>query len=450
MKLVLVFLCLTLISTKSFSWGAYGHEQINSEAIDLIKQNPLGVCFDKNRDLVVRLSVTPDLDWKMSSQDSFALKIYILSKDIQDDHHSDTVRMDWVQKILKQEKAKKEKNRVLSNDLFLALGEHPLDPKLLTQLRDQELGAGKLGQLSPQILKKKHDVDLDEHSLHFWEADAYSKTIVDLKSSPNFDSDDLQDFEKRAKANEKEIAAIDPCKEISSNISRDVIQHGTAPWRIYSLLKLASNMLTEAAKNHDQAKFNGALMILGTMGHYVGDMGQPFHATLNYDGQGTGPATMGIHSTYEEKILERYGKQQEHAKQDKVTKLWAPLSATNDNVDKYAKLYFKDGTPNGLADEEVIPTVFKLVSDGYPLINVLLPAFKEARLEDPKFQQLSLPLADCSGFSKHGHMMAVHAVTDQSFMNKMIQVPKVDHPFPSLNLLRKEWARLPLYLQIFG
>lgn len=424
---------LSLISAKSFGWGAYGHEQINSEAIDLIKQSPLGACFDKNRDFIMRLAVTPDLDWKMSSQDFFALKVYELADQFPKDP-TNVYFLSNLKKVLDQEKKKKAKNRVLSDDLVLALGERPSDNNLLGQLRNQELEAGKLGKLSYEVLQKKKSVDKDEHSLHFWEADAYSKTISDLKSGPNFDGDDLQDYEKRAKANEKEITKVDPCKEPSGNPSRDVIQHGTAPWRIYTLLKLGSKTLAEAARTHNQAKFNEALVILGAAGHYVGDMGQPFHATLNYDGQGTGPATMGIHSIYEEKILERYGKQKEHARQNKITKLWAPLSATNDEVDKYARLYFKNGEPSDLADDEIIPKVFKLVSDGYPLINILLPTFKEARLADPKYQQMDLPIADCEGHSKH---QAVHAVTTEAFMNKMIQVPNVDHSISVLESAEK-------------
>lgn len=37
---------------------------------------------------------------------------------------------------------------------------------------------------------------------------------------------------------------------------------------------------------------------IGLMGHFVGDMGQPFHATLDYDGYGAGHG--GIHAFYED------------------------------------------------------------------------------------------------------------------------------------------------------
>jgi len=443
---VALTICLSLYSQRSLAWGAYGHEQINSEAISLIKDDPLGACFAKNRDRMVRLAVTPDLDWKMSSQDSFALKVYTVVEELPKDP-TNSYLLKKVKEILDNEVKKKAGSRILSDEFVEALGTNPSNPQLLAQLKEKELAEGKLGVFTYEDLKLKKTLDKDEHSLHYWEADAYSKNILDLKSGVNFDRDDLQDYEERAKANAKEIAAIDPCKTPSGLPSRDVIQHGTAPWRIYDLLNTGSALLGEAVKTHDQTKFENALTILGTMGHYVGDMGQPFHATLNYDGQGSGPTTLKIHSSYEEAILERFAKYpnsgqndvpktktgrpklgKPKTRQDDRTKLWAPFT-TEPTVDIYAKTYLRDISPNDLAERDIIPTIFKLVADGYPLIKVLLPAFSAARLADPDYKQLDLPLVEC-GPKKPGAPKGVnvHSITLDKFLVTKIKVPGIDHP----------------------
>jgi hypothetical protein len=70
------FLLVALSAGKVWAWGSYGHQQINSEAINQLRSTKVGACLAKHRDLLVRLSITPDLDWKMSSQDHFAFTVY--------------------------------------------------------------------------------------------------------------------------------------------------------------------------------------------------------------------------------------------------------------------------------------------------------------------------------------------------------------------------------------
>ena len=61
--------CITSISQKAFSWGSYAHQQINYAAVELLKENAeetsLAYCLDKNKDLLQRLAISPDFDWKI-------------------------------------------------------------------------------------------------------------------------------------------------------------------------------------------------------------------------------------------------------------------------------------------------------------------------------------------------------------------------------------------------
>jgi hypothetical protein len=50
-----------------------------------------------------------------------------------------------------------------------------------------------------------------------------------------------------------------------------------------------------------EAQVNDALVAAGLLSHFVADLGQPFHATRNYDGFETGQG--GIHSYYETQVV---------------------------------------------------------------------------------------------------------------------------------------------------
>ncbi|MBC7457897.1 MAG: hypothetical protein H7235_06440 [Bdellovibrionaceae bacterium] len=70
--------------------------------------------------------------------------------------------------------------------------------------------------------------------------------------------------------------------------------NGTAPWRIRQLYQLAF----QAFKSGDTV---AAMQYVGVMSHYIGDLSQPLHVSINYDGQLTG--NKGLHSYFETSIL---------------------------------------------------------------------------------------------------------------------------------------------------
>jgi hypothetical protein len=76
-----------------------------------------------------------------------------------------------------------------------------------------------------------------------------------------------------------------------------VQQWGVAPWAIGEVV----DSLSAAMARGD---WTGARTWIADLCHYVGDLHQPLHATLNYDGQLTG--NHGIHSRYETQMLNLY------------------------------------------------------------------------------------------------------------------------------------------------
>lgn len=78
--------------------------------------------------------------------------------------------------------------------------------------------------------------------------------------------------------------------------SEYVNQYGLAIWRI-------SDFYTQLVGALAEKDFKRAVQIAGVMGHYVGDMTQPMHATSDYDGQSINKP--GAHKYYETTLVDQ-------------------------------------------------------------------------------------------------------------------------------------------------
>jgi len=88
---------------------------------------------------------------------------------------------------------------------------------------------------------------------------------------------------------------------------------GTAPWRseqfrerMVAELKTASNVYKRGDKASAIAHIREAIMIGGIMGHYIGDLSQPLHVAIDYNGWDHNQG--GIHSYFEGKIVGALGR----------------------------------------------------------------------------------------------------------------------------------------------
>ena len=73
---------------------------------------------------------------------------------------------------------------------------------------------------------------------------------------------------------------------------------GVNPWTIG---RVRANLV----KALREKRWEDALVQAAYLSHYVGDAHVPFHASANYDGQLSSPPQRGIHSRFEEKLVER-------------------------------------------------------------------------------------------------------------------------------------------------
>jgi hypothetical protein len=80
-------------------------------------------------------------------------------------------------------------------------------------------------------------------------------------------------------------------------------RNGMLPWR---LAEITGNMRRtfEAFTRGSAYGPSDLILFSATAGHYIQDAHQPFHATINYDGQLTG--NDGIHSRFERDLIERF------------------------------------------------------------------------------------------------------------------------------------------------
>lgn len=79
--------------------------------------------------------------------------------------------------------------------------------------------------------------------------------------------------------------------------------NGRLPWReaeMYGLLRRTFDDF----KRQSPYTVSNVVLFAGVASHYIQDATQPFHATINYDGQLTGQA--GLHSRFERDLIERF------------------------------------------------------------------------------------------------------------------------------------------------
>jgi hypothetical protein len=213
--------------------------------------------------------------------------------------------------------------------------------------------------------------DKFEHPLHYFEADSYvrdaEKNPGDIAKLPTGEFQEVVGkYRKLLSKNLDYVTELDPKKAPADadHVTDDTVAaHGTAPWRVLQLYDLG----VKALKEYD---FDEAILYLGAMGHYVGDLGQPFHVTLNFDGQHFTSPAGGIHATFESKIFKRA---MGNTKKDPDTGLWPDFHATETGVMTVGALQYKK--LDEITRDDVLSSLFRLAFESYTYTFPLLKSF---------------------------------------------------------------------------
>lgn len=134
---------------------------------------------------------------------------------------------------------------------------------------------------APYMSQKERDLNYATHFIGMESIYPKAVSLNDLKT-------DLDTFYAGAKK-----AGIDNPERV-----------GTAPWRVIQLYSLMKQALSKAGSADKAAMIdatNTALLYAGIMSHFVGDLANPHHTTINYDGQLSG--NTGLHAYFESDIV---------------------------------------------------------------------------------------------------------------------------------------------------
>ena len=196
-------------------------------------------------------------------------------------------------------------------------------------------------------------LDRQEQPLHYFEVDAFIAAEKDPAAVMLLPMGRYLDvyphYRSLLAANLPSLERLAPDKP------RDPAAHGTAPWRVLQLYDAAA----AALRRRDRG---AALLALGTIAHYVADLSQPLHSTVDYDGARGGVPAAGVHAVFESRMIFLEG--------DEGQVLAAASAALG---------------RRGLAPlprDGVLRELFALVRDGYPMARPLLAAYAQHRPGD--------------------------------------------------------------------
>jgi hypothetical protein len=338
------------------AWGSYGHQQVNVAALELfnelLRDSSMGKCMKMNDKFIQRLAITPDYDWKK------------LGTEIDSNFN-------------------------------------PVDPKFKTLPDGSHNPAYRFSD--PRIVSDDY-----EHPLHYFEADAFIDPIHigKLPSGPYSSVAAKYTSLRFAKDRAAFVLAVDPSKATTPPATEEdpetrtrapvenidyVRSHGTAPWRIKQLYDLGVAQLK--AGNVELA-----LVYLGAMGHYVGDMSQPFHTSLNFDGtydsghpnDPRSPVySSGIHATFETEIFKRLVPKDKQP--DAKTFLYPSFEATDSGVLVAAHKVLGKSKLVRIPSTRVVREVFRVISTSTPYVQPLLDALWTDVLACPAHQKDCTP-----------------------------------------------------------
>ncbi len=295
-------LIASILPSVALGWGQYGHQQVNAAAVELLDPSSgIGKLFSANTDLLKRLSITPDMEWKRG-------------------------------------------------------------------------GAGSDSETLDADLQEPSKSDTQEHALHYFELDAFLAPGQSITALP---ADEYRQARPRLQelllANSTAVLRLDPDSPLQAEA------HGSAPWRALQLYDLG----VAAFKAKDGA---GALLYLGTLGHYIGDMSQPFHGTLIYNGVQHPKPAAGIHGAFEARMLSSVANKAAGGKaMDPDTLLW-DLSATHKTVSAQAR-QLTGGELKPIPRSDIVANVLEEQDSGRDFVEPLLKAFAKecARAQKGEF-----------------------------------------------------------------
>ena len=165
---------------------------------------------------------------------------------------------------------------------------------------------------------------------------------------------------------------------------------GTAPWRINQLFQAAVGEFQSAKKSKKKATqhIDQALLYLGIMSHFVGDLANPYHTTKDYDGWQSGQG--GIHSYFETDCVQAYPV---HLESD----VWSHINKNRIDFDQSNKSVSKKNI--------ALKTAFDLTLDSLKTLTALSKMDREQIIKKPSKNKHGLKVPALRMPSKEGYLI---------------------------------------------
>lgn len=164
---------------------------------------------------------------------------------------------------------------------------------------------------------------------------------------------DLEHFDKAFKAKPEVQKPFELSrKDFETQFPEVPVDSGRLFWRMRELndkitpLTEQLRALPDDKRSEKQALQEKWLVLMGVMGHYIGDLSMPLHTTENHDGQFTNQK--GVHFLYEDESVEALYPKVRGDVHDEVTKRWPKFHKENEKrgltelMEQLSRISYKD------------------------------------------------------------------------------------------------------------
>ena len=198
-----------------------------------------------------------------------------------------------------------------------------------------------VGETAATIVSTEPNADfMRDHSFDF----AYYNNVPDFfwKEPKTYDIErpqhymNLEIFDRAFKAKPEEKNPFELNRQaFDAKFPEIPFTAGRAFWRIrerVAALEAVTDQLKKMDIKQVQARrdLQGKWMVIaGTLGHYVADLSQPLHVSMNYDGEETGQK--GVHSFFEDACVDELYPELTVAVKKEVEKRWPKFKKENSN-----------------------------------------------------------------------------------------------------------------------
>jgi hypothetical protein len=224
---------------------------------------------------------------------------------------------------------------IVGQSAALLLGRSSETLKSQKWIQDHSFDLGYYNNVPDLVWKSVPEVYKVEWTEHFIDLEIYDREIEKLKLQGKTvqwlaeRNEFLKQFDKLDATAGRALWRISELSQKLFQIQKDLNELDAK----FKSEKSAADADKKAQQNQKFSLQEQWLVTAGVMGHYVADLSQPLHVTENYDGQMT--EQKGIHSFYEDRVVDELTPQLEAKVLESALKRWPAFKKKNENLSTF-------------------------------------------------------------------------------------------------------------------